>query len=265
MLSGTGVRVKRSSATVADVFDRSTCFRKVEVTMARPCSGVALTLTKEGTPLTLGKQKNYPVYLQQESSLSQETASRPMSPRKSSRKPQSTNGSEGSHPQESTEDLLPARAEEASPALLMESRPEVYQKCVDYLESGMSPGGAAALCNISVGLARKIRNLLGPDALHAAIRAAGRNMIESAQLLSERMVNEGHKIPIHLVPQALGTMVDKSLLVTGEPTQRIEVQHVPTHEELQKMFDALPQIKTTPITPPSDITPSSSDTPPPSP
>jgi hypothetical protein len=186
-----------------------------------------------------------------------------MSPRKSSKKPQNTNGDPHS---ETDEHLLSGRQEEASPALLMEAHPELYQKCVDYLESGMSPGGAAALCHISVGLARKIRNLLGPQALHAAIRQAGRNMIESAQLLSERMVNEGHKIPIHLVPNAVGMMVDKSLLVTGEATQRIEVQHVPTPEELKKMFDALPQIKATPVTPPSlDTTPSASDIPPPSP
>jgi hypothetical protein len=153
-----------------------------------------------------------------------------MSPRKSSAKLQNTNTSESLHPQVPTGHLPAGRQEEASPAVLMEARPETYQKCVDLLESGISPGGAAALCHISTALARKIRNILGTDALHAAIRAAGRNMIESAQLLSERMVNESHKIPITQVPNALGMMVDKSLLVTGAPTQRIEVAHVPTHE-----------------------------------
>jgi hypothetical protein len=89
-------------------------------------------------------------------------------PRKLPRKPQNTNGSDSPHFQEPTESLLPAPREETSPALLMEARPEIYQKCVDLLESGISAGGAAALCGISTALARKIRNILGPQVLHAA-------------------------------------------------------------------------------------------------
>jgi hypothetical protein len=110
------------------------------------------------------------------------------------------------------DDLLlpdPVRQEESSPAELMAARPEIYQKCVDYLESGMSPGGVSALTGVSIALVRKIRNSLGSEILHAAIRQTGRNLVEVSQQMSERLLIEGHKIPIAQIPQSLSMMVDK--------------------------------------------------------
>jgi hypothetical protein len=124
----------------------------------------------------------------------------------------------------------------------MERDPNAYAKCVELLEAGHSPGGAAALCRIPIQLARKIRNLMGESAISAGIRQVARNLTEASQLMSERLVDEADQIPINALPNALGIVVDRTSLLVGQPTVRIEHKNVPSPEDLRKMFDALPQI-----------------------
>jgi hypothetical protein len=83
--------------------------------------------------------------------------------------------------------------------------------------------------------------VIGESAIHAGIRSVGRNLVEAAQAMSERLVEEGNEIPIHLLPQALAVIVDRAQLLVGAPTARIEHKSVPSPEDLQAMFDALPK------------------------
>ena len=94
---------------------------------------------------------------------------------------------------------------------------------------------------------RKIRNLLGPEALHSAIRATGRNLAEAGQLLSERLINEADQLPVHALPAALGIVVDRSQLLVGQPTMIVGHKSVPSPEDVKRMFDALPKIEVTSV------------------
>jgi hypothetical protein len=132
---------------------------------------------------------------------------------------------------------------ECSIASLMETRPDVYAKIVGFLEQGMSPGGAAALAQVPLALVRKIRNLLRETAIHAAIRQTGRNLVESCQLMSERLADEADQIPIYQLAGAMAATIDRAQLLLGALTGRIEHKSVPSPEDLQAMFDALPKAK----------------------
>jgi hypothetical protein len=90
---------------------------------------------------------------------------------------------------------------------------------------------------------RKIRNLLGEAAIHAAIRQTGRNLVEAGQLMSERLADEADQIPIYQLAGAMAATIDRAQLLVGAPTARIEHKSVPSPEDLQAMFDALPKAK----------------------
>ena len=163
----------------------------------------------------------------------------------------SLNGN-GSH-QSSSGDALTATE---SIALFMENSPAHYARIVELLEQGHSPAGAAALVRVPLALVRKVRNLLGPDALHAAIIRSGRNLIESGQLLSERLANEAPaKIPIENVHSALSVVIDKSQLLVGAPTMSLEHKSAPSAEDVQKCSRACRKSKSTSVTNKSPSTP----------
>jgi hypothetical protein len=130
---------------------------------------------------------------------------------------------------------------EESIALFMERNPAAYAKIVEFLEAGHSPAGAAALTRTPLATVRKIRNLLGEVAIAAGIRATARNLTEASQLMSERLIDEFDQIPISTLPNALGVIVDRTSLLVGQPTVRIEHRSVPSPEDLKAMFDALPK------------------------
>ena len=154
------------------------------------------------------------------------------------------NGKTSTVNRESVLSTTPEKTEhELSVAALMEARPEVYSKVVEFLEQGMSPGGAAALTQVPLALVRKIRNLLGEAAIHAAIRQTGRNLVEAGQLMSERLADEADQIPIYQLAGAMAATIDRAQLLVGAPTARIEHKSVPSPEDLQAMFDALPKAK----------------------
>jgi hypothetical protein len=141
------------------------------------------------------------------------------------------------------------RPPEESVAVLMERDPEAYSRIVKFLEQGLSPAGVAALTRVPLALVRKVRNLLGEVAIHAGIRQVARNLTEASQLMSERLVNEAGEIPIGSLPSALGVIVDRTLLMSGSPTARVEHRSVPTPEDLQKMFNELPKANAAVVTP----------------
>jgi hypothetical protein len=139
---------------------------------------------------------------------------------------------------------LPAIPEE-TPASLMNRDPARYERVVDALEKdGFSPNAISALYGVHPNTVRKIRAALGPGACHSAIRHIASNMIESAQLLSARLVKEIDSIPPSQMASALAVLTDKILLLVGSPTQRIEIEHskkIVSPEQLRAMFDKLPK------------------------
>jgi len=148
----------------------------------------------------------------------------------------------GIHPPDQDNALLPAPPPEESVAIFMERSPELYARIVGLLEEGHSPAGVAALAQVPLAIVRKIRNLLGESAIAAGIRATARNLTEASQLMSERLIDEFDQIPISTLPNALGVIVDRTSLLVGQPTVRIEHRNVPTPQQLREMFDSLPKI-----------------------
>ena len=134
--------------------------------------------------------------------------------------------------------------EELPLAVFMDRDPELYAKIVKFLEEGHSPAGAAALARAPLARVRQIRAILGESAVLAGIRGVARNLLEASQNMAERLVDESGEIPIHLLPSALGTIVDRASLLHGNPTAIIQHAHaaknIPTPEQLAEMFNALP-------------------------
>ena len=153
----------------------------------------------------------------------------------------------GCHPQDADPDphTQPIPSHEESVAVFMERDPAGYAKIVEFVEQGHSPAGVAALARVPLATVRKIRNLLGESAIHAGIRQVARNLVEASQNMSERLVNESAEIPIQLLPNALGTVIDRASLLSGGVTARAEHRRkdVPTPEQLQELFNALPKAK----------------------
>jgi hypothetical protein len=69
----------------------------------------------------------------------------------------------------------------------------------------------------------------------------GYDLVEAAQRAAERLVNEIDAMPLEKLPSALAILLDKSLLIHGQPTVRVEVGHVkaPDRAKLLEMYEAL--------------------------
>jgi hypothetical protein len=82
-----------------------------------------------------------------------------------------------------------------------------------------------------------------PDYRLIVREATARNLSQSSLRMSEVLLEHADKMPIDRVPFALAVTVEKSELLGGAATSRIEHRKVVTQEELQAMFDALPRAK----------------------
>lgn len=123
---------------------------------------------------------------------------------------------------------------------LMTRSPETYAKIIELLEQGHGPGGVAVLTGTHIQTVRVCREMAA-GSIHAGIRKMGFDLVEAAQRAAERLVDEIDEIPIEKLPGALAILLDKSLLINGQPTQRMEIEHtkVIPREQLLKMFDSL--------------------------
>lgn len=123
---------------------------------------------------------------------------------------------------------------------LMTRAPELYDRVSQLLEEGHSPAGVSALTGVDIRTVRLVRETIA-DAIHAAIRKTGYDLIETIQRFSERLLAEADRIPAEKLPQALALLLDKSLLLNGAPTSRVEFAHVkaPSRERLLEMYREL--------------------------
>ena len=85
----------------------------------------------------------------------------------------------------------------------------------------------------------RIRDL-HPETLSQIRQTLAMNLVEAAQNLTERLVEEADQLNPADIGKTLAIVVDKHLLLSGHATARIEHRNVPTPEELREMFEALP-------------------------
>jgi hypothetical protein len=122
---------------------------------------------------------------------------------------------------------------------LINEQPELYGRTVQLLCEGLSPKKVAALSGLELETVRRIRSY-HPEAIAAAQAQTIQHLREGALSASERMLETLDEIPPEKLAITLGILVDKLQLLTGGATQRTEHRNVPTPEDLQALFDALP-------------------------
>jgi hypothetical protein len=118
--------------------------------------------------------------------------------------------------------------------------PEVHQQVITLLANGHSPFKTSKLTGIDTDVIRRIRDT-HPETVERLKQNLAANLAEAAQALSERLIEKSHTMRIENVAKALAIAVDKHQLLSGGVTARTEHRRVPTPEELQAMFEALPK------------------------
>ena len=121
-------------------------------------------------------------------------------------------------------------------------QPVEYARVVRMLMDGVTPLVTARLCNRDVEVVRQMRRLY-PEIMAIGRQQIVNNLEEVSLELTHRLLNELHDIPIHQVANTLGTVIEKTLLLTGGATSRTEHINAPKPEELLQMFEALPKAK----------------------
>jgi hypothetical protein len=123
--------------------------------------------------------------------------------------------------------------------LLAAQFPRVHEQIMVMLANGHSPAKVHRWTGIEVDVVRRIRDL-HPETLDQIKRTLAVNLAEAAQKLSERLIEDADLLPPGEIAKALAIAVDKHQLLSGGVTARTEHRTVPTPEELQAMFEALP-------------------------
>lgn len=123
--------------------------------------------------------------------------------------------------------------------LLGSQFPKTYDQIITLLANGHSPTKVSKWTGIEAPVVRRIRDL-HPETLSQIRQTLAMNLAEAAQNLTERLVEEADSLEPADIGKTLAIVVDKHLLLSGHATARIEHRNVPTPEELQAMFDALP-------------------------
>jgi hypothetical protein len=123
--------------------------------------------------------------------------------------------------------------------LLAAQFPKTYEQIVVLLANGHSPSKVTRWTGIETDVVRRIRDR-HPETLDQIKRALAVNLAEAAQKLSERLIEDADLLPPAEIAKALAIAVDKHQLLSGGVTARTEHRTVPTPEELQAMFEALP-------------------------
>jgi len=124
--------------------------------------------------------------------------------------------------------------------LLSAQFPRVYDQIITLLANGHSPAKIKLWTGIETEVIRRIRDL-HPETLARIKENLAVNLAEAAQSLSEKLIENAHRLRPENIAKALAIAVDKHQLLSGGVTARTEHRTVPTPEELQAMFDALPR------------------------
>ncbi len=123
--------------------------------------------------------------------------------------------------------------------LLGSQFPTTYDQIITLLAAGHSPTKVTKWTGIEAAVVRRIRDL-HPETLSQVRQTLAANWAEAAQNLTERLVEEADQLDPGDIGKTLAIVIDKHLLLSGHATARIEHRNVPTPEELQAMFEALP-------------------------
>jgi hypothetical protein len=115
-----------------------------------------------------------------------------------------------------------------------------YEQIITLLANGHSPAKVAKWTGIDTDVVRRIRDL-NPLELERIKANLAANLAEASQVLSERLVENAHKLRPENIAKALAIAVDKHALLSGGVTARTEHRRAPSPEELQAMFDQLPK------------------------
>jgi hypothetical protein len=112
-----------------------------------------------------------------------------------------------------------------------------HEQIITLLANGHSPFKVSQWTGIEADVVRRIRDL-HPEALERIKANLAANLAEAAQALSERLIENAHRLRPENIAKAL---------LSGGVTARTEHRRVPTPEELQAMFEALPRANATVI------------------
>lgn len=123
-----------------------------------------------------------------------------------------------------------------------QEHPQMFARVVMDLMDGMIPEKIAKTCRCDVTLVRYLRRMY-PEAMAAGRAQIIANLEEATLTLSQRLVEESPKLPLHLVSNVLSTAIEKTQLLTGNVTSRTEHLSAPSPEDLKAMFDSLPKAK----------------------
>jgi hypothetical protein len=127
-------------------------------------------------------------------------------------------------------------------SVLIEQNPDVYRNAVDLLSAGNSVQAVAHATSIPLQTIRAVAHVI-PDYRLIVRETTARNLSQSSLRMSEVLLERADKMPIDRIPFALAVTVEKSELLGGAATSRIEHKKVITRGELQAMFEALPRAK----------------------
>jgi hypothetical protein len=121
-----------------------------------------------------------------------------------------------------------------------------YEQIITLLANGHSPFKVSQWTGIETDVVRRIRDL-HPETLDRIKQNLAANLAEAATALSERLISEAPNLDPEHIAKALAIAVDKHQLLSGGVTARTEHRTVPTPEELEAMFNALPRANATVI------------------
>ena len=126
-----------------------------------------------------------------------------------------------------------------------------HEQIITLLANGHSPSKISRWTGIEADVVRRIRDL-HPESLERIKANLAANLAEAAQSLSEKLIENAHRLRPENIAKALAIAVDKHALLSGGVTARTEHRRVPTPEELQAMFEALPKANATVIDAPKE-------------
>jgi hypothetical protein len=132
---------------------------------------------------------------------------------------------------------LAARAQK-----LISQDPAKYARVATALLDGEMPAKISQAQSIDQPLVRFIRSM-HPELVAAARAQMITNLEEVVSAMTQRLLEETPELPLEKIPQALSTVLDKLSVLTGGVTARVEHTSVPNREDLERMFKALPEAK----------------------
>ena len=114
------------------------------------------------------------------------------------------------------------------------------ERVMTLLANGVSPPKIQVLTGVPAEVTRHIRDL-NPKFLRNIKDTLATNLAEASQIMSEQLIATAHMMPPEFLAKSLAQTIDKFQLLSGGVTARTEHRTISSPEELQKMFEALPE------------------------